>query len=269
MQRLFETYEPKNYDNYKLKKGAMHPNSHRYKDLNTNLPNSKRYERSTVGSFTVYDTSMGNKEVFKCFCVENEGPSESRQNYDLRIMPGDYHICWTYTSTTLPDIPATKYGGKKRGLLTMKANEKNVVSPDGWIERPGPHAARRVIIHIGQIPQHSEACILLVSGLFKAKNPKTGEQEYTGKGYSSGLANTGFYNLVDRYGPQNFLLQVVETGDPPPPPYETEAVEGGDYSDAGEDTFDPMDMPSFERMEHRMNTKNGYYDLKIDFSTTI
>lgn len=283
LQRMFETYKPE-HNNYRIKE-PMHSSAHRYPDLNKNEAKSLRYERATVGRWTVYDSAEGNRVVYECYCIENEGPSSKKSGSDLRIEPGDYHIAWHNTTVWLPTVakygkmtsdelfPPMKRGEKNttRGLITIRPNENNKIGANGFITTFGAHAGRGVMIHLGRMPQHSEACLLLTEKLDEKKNPETGKMEYTGTSIRDHNATiravVNFYKLVVQFGPHQFLLQVVESGDPPPPPYETEKPPEDEegYGGADDDDFDPTSLPPLERLKEKLNTKNGYYDLLIEF----
>ena len=298
LQRFHETYTPRHYGRVIKSPGfkPRKPGQLRHLDLNKNVEGAFHYERATVGTFKVFDSSEGNREVFSCFCIENEGPDSSKEGSDLRLPAGEYNIVWYNSTVWLPTPPKDAFKLAPPGLFTpLTGREKpstrglGVVGSDKNLKldargfSPSVHARGRsgVAIHLGRDPTGSEGCLLLTDKLDlvpekdKDKTPDKwtgGNNKWTKEDMSATFkAVIRFYSLVDRWGPHNFVLIIVNPDSPPPLPYETERVESGDFSDSddGDDAFDPMNVPSYNRMEHRMNTKNGYYDLKIDFSTTI
>lgn len=295
--RFYETYTPRHYGRVISKSwGPVSEKALRHRNLNRNVIGAYHYERATIGDFIVRDTADGNRIVFKCFCIENEGPGSTASGSDLRIVAGEYNIMWYNTSVWLPRpgkndfklaregpnplfpfLPRSKDDSKGTRGLGVVVSDKNVPT-DGrgfakWIHARGRSG---IMIHLGRDPTGSEGCLLLTDKIDKV-NKKTEPDtpdEYTGGNMFDRAAThraiVKFYELVEAWGPHQFVLYVTDPDTPPPPDYETEKVEGDDYNDSDDDdAYDPMNVPSYNRMEHRMNTKNGYYDLKIDFSTTI
>lgn len=147
---------------------------------NIKKPNSnKKTEGSTVGTLKVYDEKGEN--IFTCFTLENEGASTDESGKDKRITARDYKLEWTNTSVSLPK----EY--KSQGLLLTCDD----VLPD--------FRKRRILIHIGNYPQDSEGCVLL--GMINKND---------GCIYGSTNAIKQFYDIVKKYGAENFVLSVKE-----------------------------------------------------------
>ena len=137
-----------------------------------------REEDSTIGEFVVTDEA--GKEVFKCFCVENIGPSTDTPNQDKRIMPRTYKLYYTESSVALPPEHKPK-------CISLYTDELPSFKD------------RRIHIHIGNYPQDTEGCLLL--------NYTDNEN---GTGGRSTDAVRDFYNLVEEVGIDNFSLEVRE-----------------------------------------------------------
>lgn len=86
------------------------------------------------------------KEIYKCFCLENGGPSTDTPKQDKRIIARTYNLYETLSSVSLPSKYCNKDGTKR--CISLYTNElpsfKN----------------RRIHIHIGNSPQNSEGCLL-------------------------------------------------------------------------------------------------------------
>lgn len=154
----------KEYQNIVKPKSAKNPN--------------KEYapEDSTIGSLVVRDNEKG-EDIFKCFVVENIGPSTDTPKQDKRIVARTYGLYWTESGVSLPsDI--------KPRCLSLYTNELPTFKD------------RRIHIHIGNYPQDTEGCLLL--NYTDNKNGTCGQ---------STQAIKDFYALVGKNG------EVGEDGD--------------------------------------------------------
>lgn len=153
---------------------------------NIKKPTKAKLEDCTLGKFSVYNEN-GNL-VFSCYSLENIGPSTDTPNLDKRIMPRVYNMEWTTTSVCIPKSYKNRDKKTGRGIL-LTCDE---VMPN--------FRYRRIIIHIGNFPQDTEACILL--GLYLSSTK--------GVINNSTLAVQYFYDLVNKEGIENFSLEVRE-----------------------------------------------------------
>lgn len=124
-------------------------------------PKSSKIEDSTIGTFKMFEDG---KEIFSCFCCENIGPSTDASGTDKRIMPRTYYFKW--------------YDSSKNGPLAKKYPEYNSKTPGRYKalllftpELPS-FEGRYILIHTGNGPAHTAACLLL--GLNDYKNGTIG-----------------------------------------------------------------------------------------------
>ncbi len=156
-------------------------------------PNNPKIEDSTLSTFTLCEIHEGDilKEIFKCFCVENIGPSTDTPNQDKRIMPRDYNLEWTDSS---------KNGSLAKHYPEYKApNGRNVAILLTCDKELPSFRNRRILIHVGNYPQDTEGCLLL--GLSK-----------NDKGYISQSTDAikKFFDIAKEIGIDNITLQVKE-----------------------------------------------------------
>lgn len=162
-----------------------------------------RGEYSTIGNFTIADES-GNI-FFKCYSVENDAPSSDESGKDHRIMPRVYKLQWNYTRTSVAKVgfrnvnfDKTKYKVKEvyhtrykdydfKNLGIQLINDDVKGFNDRWI-----------FIHIANSAQDVEGCIGL------------GRQVTTTGVSDSTSAIQEFYDLVNKYGIENFTLEIKE-----------------------------------------------------------
>lgn len=143
------------------------------------------------------------ESIFNCVCCENGGPSTDIARQDKRIVARDnYTLRWTSTGTN---------GGTARNYPKWQA--KNPQCPikvqDGtqganigiWINCPTFTAfnPRRIIIHSGGCPQHTEGCML-----FAYTDNKNGTVSNSAKCVND------FYELALKLGVENITLIVRE-----------------------------------------------------------
>lgn len=140
---------------------------------------NKDAEGSTIGTLKVYDDKGEN--IFTCFTLENAGESIDTSKQDKRIVARDYKLEWTSTSVCLPK----EY--KWNGLL---------LTCDDVL---ADFRKRKIFIHVGNYPQDTAGCILL--GMINKND---------GAIYDSTNAVKQFYDIVKKYGADNFVLRIKE-----------------------------------------------------------
>lgn len=138
-----------------------------------------RTETSTLGEVTIIDEE--NNILYKCYSVENGGPSTDKPNKDKRIVARDYQLKQRYTNVTLP----AKYN--KIGL---------------WLINPtdSTFADRYIMFHIANGPQDVEGCIGFGTELSNTK----------GLVNNSKVAVTNLYDCILKYGIENFYVKIKE-----------------------------------------------------------
>lgn len=156
---------------------------------NVKKPNKDKIEDSTLGEFKIIDKD--GKIIWQCYTCENIGPSTDTAKQDKRIIARKYNLEWTSSSTNgslSKNYPKykTKDGRNKAILLTCDN------------ELPS-FRNRRILIHVGNYPQDTEGCLLL--GMSKNE-----------KGYisQSVVAVNEFFQLVEKHGIENFILEIKE-----------------------------------------------------------
>lgn len=155
----------------------------RIKEYKGVLWNRGRYagtkEDSTVGELQVFETAT-NKVLFKCFTIENGGPSTDESGKDKRIVARTYNLKWRKpTSVTLPA------GWDKAPWLYTYENTD--------------FESRFILIHVGNSPHDSRGCILLNT-----------VDKKDGTGAGSGEACKKFFSLLEEKGIENFSLEIDE-----------------------------------------------------------
>ncbi|PCG21043.1 DUF5675 family protein [Brachyspira sp. G79] len=149
---------------------------------NVSKPKSdKKPEGSTVGILYILDEKCNN--IFNCFTLENIGPSTDEKEKDRRIIARNYKLEWTVTS--LNGVVPKEYNNK---ALLITCDD---VLPS--------FRNRRILIHVGNYPQDTLGCILL-----GAVNNDNGTIEQSVK------AVTEFYNIINKYGAENFVIAINE-----------------------------------------------------------
>ena len=154
---------------------------------NIKKPNFSKVEDSTLS--TVSLTDEDDKELFKCFCCENIGPSTDTPKQDRRIIAREYYLEWTDSS---------KNGSlSKKYPKWKKSNGRNVAI---WIKTKDleSFANRRILIDVGNYPQDTEGCLLF--GNIKAD----------GFVQDSISAIHNFFEIVEKIGIENITLRVEE-----------------------------------------------------------
>lgn len=175
-------------------------------------------EGSTLGKFSVIDTQE-NKELFKCYSLENAGPSTDKNSTDKRIMPRDYRVKWAFTGTSQGLAKGGNFrAGKGTSIeearwffekykdiidekLHFRFFEWNMRSLGLllWLESMPSFELRCIFIHNGNYPQDTKGCILLG---YNADN----------KGIitNSSRCIEDFNNLVLKIGAENLTLRIKE-----------------------------------------------------------
>lgn len=136
-------------------------------------------EDSTIGELKVIDKTT-NDVIFKCFTVENGGPSTDESGKDKRIVARKYDLEWA--QPTRVSVP--KDWNKAPWLSTKEFS--------GFRNRG-------ILIHIGNSPQDSRGCILL-----------NNVDNKNGTGAGSAAACLKFFSLLEEKGIENFELEVFE-----------------------------------------------------------
>lgn len=97
---------------------------------------------------TISDVSImkDGKEIYKCYCLENGGPSTDTPKQDKRIVARIYKLYETESSVSLPK-EYTKRNGVKRCISLYTDDLPSFKN-------------RRIHIHIGNAPQDTEGCLL-------------------------------------------------------------------------------------------------------------
>ncbi|OEJ13469.1 hypothetical protein BFL38_01600 [Brachyspira hampsonii] len=149
---------------------------------NISKPKSdKKTEGSTIGSLNILDERENN--IFNCFTLENIGPSTDEENKDKRIIARNYKLEWTVTS--LKNVIPKEYNNK---ALLITCDD---VLPS--------FRNRRILIHVGNYPQDTLGCILL-----GAVNKDNGIIEQSLKAVKE------FYDIISKYGAENFIITINE-----------------------------------------------------------
>lgn len=147
-------------------------------------PNKEKKEAATLGELKIFHENFMDTPLFRCFTLENGGPSTATPNQDKRILPGEYTLHTRRTGVTLP----------------QEANKIGI-----WLHDPkSPSFANRfIMIHIGNYPQDTEGCLLLGYG-----------ENRNGTIASSSRAVGDFYDFVkENGGVGNFILTIFEIGE--------------------------------------------------------
>lgn len=160
-------------------------------------------EFSTIGNFYILDDK--DKEIFRCYSVENNAPSSDESGKDHRIMPRTYSLQWNFTKTSVAkegfrnvDFDSTKdlvkecyhnrykdYNFKNLGIQLINDSVKGF--NDRWI-----------FIHIANSGKDIEGCIGLGYSL-----TDTGVAQST-------KAIQDFYDIVSKSNIKDFTLEIKD-----------------------------------------------------------
>lgn len=158
----------------------------RFKEIKeVRKPNVKKVEPATLSHLTVYDEKTPKKTLFKCYVMENGGPSTDVRGQDKRILPGNYNLYKTPSSVCLPKI----YKG--HAISLYRKGEK-----DDYFKK------RKIHIHIGNYPQDSEGCLLPAYKFDKTLN----------RTLESNPCVRDLYTLLYSLGLDNCILRMIEIG---------------------------------------------------------
>lgn len=141
-------------------------------------------EPSTIGDVSFIKNG---KEVYKCVCLENGGPSTDTPRQDKRIVAREYKLYETESTVSLPK-EYTINNGKKRCISLFTDELKSFKN-------------RRIHIHIGNAPQDTEGCLL-----FGETDNKNG----TISGSTNAIRKA--YTLLFTEGLENCKLKIIEIG---------------------------------------------------------
>lgn len=157
-------------------------------------------EEATISSVRLENES--GEAIFKCFCCENGGESTDTPKQDKRVVARKYKLNWSSSGVN---------GGCARTFTQWQV--KNPACPikitDGtqganvviWLttsELPS-FAKRRIHIHSGSCPQHTEGCLL-----FAYTDNKNGTVSNSAKCIND------FFTLANKIGLENIILEIKE-----------------------------------------------------------
>lgn len=141
-------------------------------------------EPAMIGELVATDESGA--VLFKCATCENGGNETDEPNQDKRIVAREYQLEWSDSTTngaTAKAYPKWKHANGRNIVLWLKCRE---------LPR---FASRRILIHSGNCPQHTEGCILL------------GYQDNGNGTISQSTACINdFFNLVEKHGAEHTKL---------------------------------------------------------------
>lgn len=167
----------------------------------------KKPENSTISEVNLIDNTT-KKSMFSCFACENGGESTDASGTDRRIIAREYQAQWNFTSKSI-GLPNGKYRGdtilSKYGDLVSEANRarfswgKKNLALHLYTSDNKNFINRMILIHNGNAPQDSEACILL--GYADNKNGTIGQ---------SGQCLEDFTTLVLGIGVENLTIKIKE-----------------------------------------------------------
>lgn len=152
-------------------------------------PNVEKIEDSTIGEVILTDSE--GKELFKCYCCENIGPSTDTPNQDKRIIPRTYQLEWTSSS---------KNGSLAKKYPEFKLKDGRNKAIHVVTEELPSFANRRILIHVGNYPQDTEGCLLF------------GYNTVNGIVSNSIECIKDFFKIVEKIGISNITLEIKEIG---------------------------------------------------------
>lgn len=117
-------------------------------------------EGSTIGVLTLYNDK--GESLFTCFTLENSGPSTNESGKDRRILPGEYGLKWTFSTTNGSLSKYHEYWKKSKHVQKVSDGTKGPYLALGLTSKVLPKfESRRILLHVGNYPQDSLGCILL------------------------------------------------------------------------------------------------------------
>lgn len=143
------------------------------------------------------------ESLFNCICLENGGPSTDTPRQDKRIVARDnYKLNWSSSGVNGGTARAYPKWQVKNPACPVKVKDgtqgANIVI---WVTCPtfSSFASRRIHIHSGSCPQHTEGC-----PLFAYTDNKNGTVSNSAKCVND------FYELALKLGLENITMEVRE-----------------------------------------------------------
>lgn len=133
--------------------------------------------KSTISEFAISDADVRNGEIAHGYFLELDGPDTTHSSLRKRIPEGDYFLKWAV---------ATRNGSLKRDL------------PLPWLYNAQVPDGRRIYIHVGNEPIHSDGCLLVGS----RRSTESDKVE------NSRIALQKLKKYLDRVGVQNARLNI-------------------------------------------------------------
>lgn len=149
-----------------------------------NVPFKGKIGASTIGKLALF-TDDFKRKIYECYTCECDGPSTNERGKKKRILPGYYTITWREgTKVTVPK----EYRKPTRRALWLHSDKLESFD------------TRYILIHIGNVGViDSQGCILVGK-----------KHSNDGLIQESTIACKELFDIVDRYGTDNFIIEIVE-----------------------------------------------------------